>query len=78
MGGVRMTPSIGSSCDGEYRALAPDAGGVVESQRFPGLRLPVDALLTGDVATVLAELRRGLDSPAHAKFVAGLAAAAQR
>ena len=64
--------------DGEYRPLAPDAGGVVESQGFPGLRLPVDALLAGDVATVLAELRRGLDSPAHAEFVAGLAAAAQR
>ena len=64
--------------DGEYRPLAPDAGGVVESQGFPGLRLPVDALLAGDVATVLAALRRGLDSPAHAEFVAGLAAAAQR
>lgn len=64
--------------DGEYRPLAPDAAGVVESQGFPGLRLPVDALLAGDVATVLAEVRRGLDSPAHAEFVAGLAAAAQR
>ena len=64
--------------DGDYRPLAPDAGGVVESQRFPGLRLPVEALLAGDVATVLAELRRGLDAPAHAEFGAGLAAAAQR
>ena len=61
--------------DGEYRPLAPDAAGVIQSQRFPGLRLPVDALLSGDVATVLAELREGLDSPAHAEFVAGLAAA---
>ena len=58
--------------DGEYRPLAADAGGVVESARFPGLRLAVGALLAGDVAAVLAELRRGLDSPAHAAFRAGL------
>lgn len=56
---------------GEYAPLVPNAEGVMESERFPGLRLPVAALLAGDVAAVLTELRRGLDSPAHAGFVAG-------
>ena len=60
--------------DGEYRPLAPDSTGVVESARFPGLRLAVGALLAGEVAAVLAELQRGLDSPAHAAFVAELEA----
>ena len=59
--------------DGEYVTLTPDAAGVVESRRFPGLRLAAGALLAGEVAAVLAELRRGLDSPAHAAFSAGLA-----
>ena len=58
--------------DGEYRPLAPDSTGVVESARFPGLRLAVGALLAGEFAAVLAELQRGLDSPAHAAFVAEL------
>ena len=58
--------------DGEYQPLAPGAAGVVESARFPGLRLAVGALLAGEVAAVLAELRRGLDSPAHAAFRVGL------
>lgn len=56
---------------GEYAPLVPNAEGVMESERFPGLRLPVAALLAGDVAAVLTELQRGLDSPAHAGFVAG-------
>lgn len=58
--------------DGEYGPLEPDATGIVESPRFPGLRLAVNALLAGEVATVLAELQRGLDSPAHSAFCAGL------
>lgn len=62
--------------DGEYGRLAPDAAGVVESPRFPGLRLAVRALLAGEVAAVLAELQRGLESPAHAAFSAELAALA--
>lgn len=60
--------------DGEYGRLAPDAAGVVESRRFPGLRLAVRALLAGEVAAVLAELQRGLASPAHAAFRAELVA----
>lgn len=62
--------------DSEYGRLAPDAAGVVESPRFPGLRLAVRALLAGEVAAVLAELQRGLESPAHAAFRAELAALA--
>ena len=64
--------------DGEYRPLVPDATGVMESERFAGLRLAVEALLAGDVASVLAELQVGLGSPPHAEFVAGLTAAARR
>ena len=61
--------------DGEYQPMAPNAAGVLESERFPGLRLAVNSLLAGDVAAVLRELQRGLDSAAHAAFIAGLAAA---
>ena len=38
---------------GEYRPIAPDAAGVVESRVFPGLRMPVPELLAGDYAAVL-------------------------
>ena len=55
--------------DDEYRRLESDAAGVVHSNVFPGLRLAVEALLTGDTATVLAELQRGLETGEHAAFV---------
>ena len=61
--------------DDEYRRLEPDAAGVVHSTVFPGLRLAVEALLAGDVAAVLAELRRGVDTDDHAAFVKRLRAA---
>jgi Uma2 family endonuclease len=38
---------------GEYVRLEPDAAGVVRSRVFPGLRLTVQALIDGDLATVL-------------------------
>lgn len=41
---------------GRYVRAEPDARGVVESAHFPGLRLPVDRMLAGDRAGVLAEL----------------------
>src|SRR5262249_18427318 len=50
----------------EYVLLAPDENGVVHSRVFPGLRLAVQALLAGDLATVLAELQKGLGTPEHA------------
>lgn len=55
--------------EGEYVPLAPDEAGVVQSQVFPGLWLPVPALLAGDMAKVLAVLQSGLNSPEHAEFV---------
>jgi len=53
----------------EYVLLAPDENGVVHSRVFPGLRLAVQALLAGDLATVLAELQKGLGTPEHAAFI---------
>ena len=55
----------------------PNMEGVVESRAFPGLRLAVAAMLADDLAAVLADLRRGIESPAHADFVAGLEADAK-
>lgn len=43
--------------DGEYLRVEPDAGGVIESETFPELRLNVPKLLAGDLAGVLAELQ---------------------
>lgn len=43
---------------GRYVRLEPDADGVIESEVFPGLRLAVAKMLAGDMAGVVAELRR--------------------
>lgn len=59
--------------EGAYRPLAPDEAGVLHSRVFPGLRLAVQELLAGDMAKVLAELHKGLDTPEHAAFVERLA-----
>lgn len=58
--------------EGEYIALAADENGVAHSKVFPGLRLAIPALLKGDLATVLAELQRGLATAEHAVFVSRL------
>ena len=42
--------------DGGYVPVHPDAGGLIESEQFPGLRLRVASMLDGDLATVLAAL----------------------
>ncbi|MCY7322439.1 MAG: Uma2 family endonuclease, partial [Phormidesmis sp. CAN_BIN36] len=55
--------------EGEYIPLQPDATGMIRSQVFPGLWLAVDALLSGDLATVLAELQQGLGTSEHRAFV---------
>ena len=55
--------------EGAFVQLAPDADGIIESTVFPGLRLAVPSLLTGEMQTVLAELQNGLNSPAHQAFV---------
>ncbi len=43
---------------GEYVRLAPDERGIIQSKVFPGLRLAVQALIDGDMATVLDEQLR--------------------
>ena len=53
----------------EYVPMVPDADGLIESQTFPGLRLAVNALMGGDLATVLSELQKGLETDEHAAFI---------
>jgi len=55
--------------DGEYVLLTPNAENTIESQVFFGLRLAVTALLEGDLAFVLSELQKGLETAEHAEFV---------
>ena len=55
--------------DEEYVRIQPDAEGLIESQVFPGLRLAVKALMGGDLATVLSELQKGLETDEHAAFI---------
>lgn len=54
---------------GRYVRLEPDATGLYRSEVFPGLWLDANALLRGDLATVLQRLQEGLASPGHADFV---------
>lgn len=63
--------------DDGYQPL-PAAAGVLESPAFPGLRLASAALLADDGASVLAELRRGIETPRHAEFASRLRTAASR
>ncbi len=58
--------------DDAYRPLAPDPRGVTRSTVFPGLALAADALLGGDLRTVLATLRDAMATPEHRAFVARL------
>ena len=53
----------------DYVTLPVDQEGVVRSRVFPGLWLAVQALLEGDLATVLAALQNGLQSAGHIAFV---------
>jgi len=61
--------------DGQYVSVPGDAAGMIHSRTFPGLRLAVPALLSGDLARVLAELQNGLASAEHQAFVEALAEA---
>lgn len=63
--------------NGQYVTVPPDAEGVIHSRVLPGLRLAVTALLTGDLAQVLAELQQGLASAEHQAFVETLLAASR-
>jgi Uma2 family endonuclease len=60
---------------GRFVAVAPDQDGLYRSRVFPGLWLDPAALLAGTRAAVRDALDRGLATPEHAAFVAGLAAA---
>ena len=55
--------------EGEYQHLQPDDGGIVRSEIFPGLWLPVSSLLDGDLARVLAVVGEGIASGEHQEFV---------
>ncbi len=54
---------------GEYILLQRDGAGVIGSRIFPGLQLPVAALLAGNLAKVLAEVEKGIASEAHREFL---------
>jgi Uma2 family endonuclease len=58
--------------EGVYEALQPDSDGILRSEVFPGLWLPVDALWEGDLAGMIAVLQQGLASAEHAALVAQL------
>jgi hypothetical protein len=55
--------------EGVYETLTPDEHGVLRSEVFPGLRLQPAALWSGDLATMLAVLQEGLNSPEHTAFL---------
>ena len=61
--------------EGVYVAQEPDAAGILRSACFPGLWLNPNALLQGDLATVLATLQQGIESEEHAAFRLRLQAA---
>ena len=54
---------------GEYVTLEPDEAGVIRSRIFPGLNLKVTSLLRGELAQVLAEVQKGIDTQVHQMFV---------
>jgi Uma2 family endonuclease len=58
---------------GKYLEVPLPADGVFRSQVFPGLWLAAEALLRLQRQPLLAALRQGLATPAHAAFVAKLA-----
>jgi len=58
--------------EGRYVVQTPDEQGVLSSRVFPGLRLPVAAMLEGKLTDVLAAVQQGVQTPEHAKFVTTL------
>lgn len=63
--------------DGDYVSLSLSEQGIIHSQVFPRLWLAVPELLAGNMQTVLAVLREGLQSPEHQVFVQQLARSPQ-
>jgi Putative restriction endonuclease len=62
--------------DGDYVRLPLSAGGIYQSEVFPGLWLDPAALVRDDLPTVLTVLQQGLATPQHAAYVAELQKAA--
>ena len=56
----------------EFQPLKPDAEGVFRSPTFPGLWLPIKAILKRDAGAVLACLNAGLRTREHKAFAAKL------
>lgn len=54
---------------GEYIQVKPNTEDIICSQVFPGLWLAKSALLSGDLAQVLAVLQQGLSTLEHQEFV---------
>ncbi len=59
--------------EGKYIQLIANDEGIISSEVFPGLWLDKQALLTGDLAQVLAVLQQGLATEKHRNFVEKLA-----
>lgn len=58
--------------EGVYVPITPDDQGILKSVIFPGLWLDSAALLKGEMQRVVEVLRRGLESPEHKQWLAGL------
>jgi Uma2 family endonuclease len=58
-----------SLAEGVYVLLTPGEDGILRSQVFPGLQLVVEALLNGDLASVLDELQKGLATPEYKAYI---------
>jgi Uma2 family endonuclease len=54
---------------GRYMPLAPNPDGLLCSRVFPGLRLDVEALLSGDLPKLIAVIDRGTATSEHRAFV---------
>jgi Uma2 family endonuclease len=55
--------------EGRYISLEANKSGIIRSEVFPGLWLAVDALRSGNLASVLTVLQQGLETDQHQKFV---------
>ena len=58
--------------NGEYVLLEADKNNIIESGFFTGLRLNVKAILQDDLAKVLSDLQKGLQTKKHTNFVKNL------